>query len=342
MIRRKAALFTSMPEETQAEAMKRAAIMAKLTGYVVGGETARRHGWVVPIVLRILDRGYVNGSIVNRGGRFEDYASLPDAVFADGVVPVIRQEDLGYFEEARKAMDIFKELDDIPEGTTLRMGLPHVFDLLLAGFQSKAESEEYRTAFLEAYASELLGVGIEWGDRISYWLETPLCLKAVRDAYHQGKDFERVAQGLAEFTAEVVSYVPEEISVDLHLCNGDFGGRGWEDSIDLVPTVTLANAMKEALGSNVGVIHIPTASGNVKPATDLRFYEPLRRLRADMVISAGFVHPGVDLDTHKKVLHIIEDSACRSVRPASYCGHGRGDVASSVTSCELITQLCDA
>lgn len=239
-------------------------------------------------------------------------------------------------------MAIFETLEGLPAGTTLRMGLPHVFDMLLAGFPTKIDDEGYRNAFLDAYALELGEVGRQWPGRVSYWVETPLTLKMVRDTHAVGGDFDAMATRMADLTAELVGRFPDTVPVDLHLCNGDFGGRGWEDSIDLVPTVALANAMRSALGESVGVIHIPTASGNVRTSVDPAFYQPLTALRDDIEVSAGFVHPDVDFRTHAEALRLIEETTGRRVRPASYCGHGRMDVERSVRAFGLIRELVSA
>jgi methionine synthase II (cobalamin-independent) len=192
--------------------------------------------------------------------------------------------------------------------------------------------------FRDAVVREVAEAHDRFGDELVFQLEAPTVLVglwSVPDAVRPA-----VARVLARQVAGVLTRLPADAKVVLHLCYGDLAHISLVRPTSLKPAVLFLNSLAPLLRRGRPAVHIPAAFGDQPPPTDDRFYEPLTRLDAEYPLYAGVVDHR-DPDVSRTALSLFEAASGRPAEAVSTaCGLGREPLAMAtraVAVCRTLT-----
>ncbi len=183
--------------------------------------------------------------------------------------------------------------------------------------------------FVEAVLAEMAGLVADYGDLLTWQVESPIAQLALVKASRFGAQApvgRLVAGQLAGFLARAYDTGAQTV---LHLCYGDYQHKELLAPRNLAPSVNLLNAVARILrarGVPLPPAHIPCAYGAHPAPLDPAFYRPLRRLDASWRVIAGVVSPA-GVDGSLEALRLFERAADRpAYAVATACGLGRCSV----------------
>lgn len=330
----------SLPGDSRLAAMR--LIRQRLGAYLQrmpNGETGRSD-WLVPIALRTFELPGMHPS----KGYFKDYTDLPVARYSgDPKSFSIPREVLGYIEEITDAMSCYRGIlaeQPFEREVPLQVGLPHFADHLVFTLgKDPAIFRDFAPAYMTVLAKEAAAIDALWGNKVTYWLESPSSLLAVEQAFSNGMHADEVADLMGQTLADMIALLPEGVEVSIHLCRGDLQHTSWMRKINsLRPLVLLSNAIIAHWpnGRRCGGIHLPTAAGDVLPKQqdEASFFAPLGDLYSGKTVGYDFmprvpyilgnVHERASLEENAASLRLAAEAYGGTFAAISTpCGWGR-------------------
>jgi hypothetical protein len=321
-------LVGSYPADDPLEAMRNMyeAVGSRLSTLPTG-ETDRSEMYVVPILGRLVNAGYLE---VKKPGdwtsikRRATYQIPPDKRLDDGVMT------LGYREEAAKAWPVFYHLrqkHDRPD-LALQVGMPTAFTLGCVALGLKQALRQHE-AFSQAMLRDIRALRAMAGNGNQVVVQLEATAELVFMAKLQavrGHAFANRAFGLARRITDLAGRSPAGTRFGVHLCLGSLHNIPGATMRTLAPLVSLANSIVHhwPKGRTLEFIHGPLAAGEIPPSADPAYYAPLGQLAlGDVRFYAGLVN-----DTPKaaqqQALRMAEEALGHRLDGiASTCGLGR-------------------
>ncbi|GAB0107888.1 hypothetical protein JMUB6875_68890 [Nocardia sp. JMUB6875] len=289
------------------------------------GETRRYEWYIQPIVDDLVAQGALE---VKREGSWLSSTDRPIHRAARGVELTGDMMQLGYLDEAREALPIFRTLRaerDLPE-LSLQIGMPTDFTVTFIAM-GMCGVRKHRNAFRDATIRDITAIRELVGDDVVIQFEATaeMVLMAKSRALHRRAD---AVMGFGRGIAELAAATPPGTRIGVHLCLGSMRNKARATLRDTRPLVALANSIARQWpsGRALEYIHGPLAAGDIPPATRPEFYAPLAGLElpASTRFYAGFVHESPSEAEQIETLRVIETALRRPVDGvASACGLGR-------------------
>lgn len=301
------------------------------------GETGQRSWWIAPYLMAFGQLDAVENA--DPDADWSDYAHVayyrlrPGAELTAGdiesCIPIA-----GAFESS---WPVFRELRDRygQPGLRFQVGVPSPMDFAWDAFRRQEFADDswltsqLYEAFMDAYTHQVqrcqqLSGGAQ--GEIVFQLETPLHVAQVVTAAPGNK--QKVAEEAARQLTGLAARSAPGTRWGFHLCYGDFHHKALSHPGSCADVVLLANEIAAAWPGDqtLDYIHLPFAEADQPPALYPGHYAPLRDLAlpAGTQFMAGFVHESLDLDAHRELLSVIEDSYREhQVGVSTTCGLGR-------------------
>ncbi|MBH0776806.1 hypothetical protein [Nocardia bovistercoris] len=289
------------------------------------GETGRYEWYITPIIEDLVAQGVLE---VKRHGTARSSRERTIHRVPDGVELTGEAMELGYRREAEEALPLFRRFRaerDLP-GLALQIGMPTDFTLAFIAL-GPGGIRAHRAAFRDATVRDIAAIRAAAGDDVVVQLEATAEMISMVKA----RPLHRIADaavGLGKNIAALAAAAPSGTRFGVHLCLGSMNNRSRAIPRDARPLVDLANSVVRQWpsGRPLEYLHGPLAAGAVPPATDARFYAPLRELDLPpgTRFIAGCVHETPSWTAQLDTLRMIEDALGRPVDGvASACGLGR-------------------
>ncbi|MDR6867173.1 hypothetical protein J2Y69_001772 [Microbacterium resistens] len=216
---------------------------------------------------------------------------------ADGVDAAgIRLPALGYASAARDSYEVFLRLRAegvVADDMRFQVSLPTplaVVASFFAGEDRTAIEPVYTAAILREVADILAAIPAE--DLAIQWdvasemgiIESAAGYGRVMDAWWPGDPFD----GLVARLVALVSAVPADVEIGVHLCYGDAGEHHFAEPVDAANLVRFANAVADAVERPLAWLHLPVPIER----DDDAYFAPLDGLRLDAgtELYLGLVH----------------------------------------------------
>ncbi|MEU7767450.1 hypothetical protein AB0B25_20250 [Nocardia sp. NPDC049190] len=287
---------------------------------------------------------------VARVGDFADYSDMRSYGIRDGRALGPRHVSMNRVERITEAVTAFRAVQQRhPElaDTRLQISQPNPLDMALFVFAGAAVADglplgralrhagtvipalRNLPVFVEAVLAEMAELVAEFGDTLTWQVESPIAQLAVVKATQLGAQApvgRLVARQLAGFLARAHEIGAQTV---LHLCYGDYQHKELLAPRTIAPAVNLLNATARILRSQ-GVplppAHIPCAYGSHPAPLDPVFYRSLRGLDEQWRVIAGVVSPA-DVTASIQSLSLFEQASGRTAYGvATACGLGRSTV----------------
>ncbi|WP_125726804.1 hypothetical protein [Kibdelosporangium aridum] len=195
--------------------------------------------------------------------------------------------------------------------------------------------------FRDAVVGEVVELHDRFGDELVFQVEAPSVLVGLWSVPAPVRPL--LARVLARQVADVLTRLPADASVVLHLCYGDLDHTSLVRPTSLKPAVLFLNALANLLRHRERerpAVHLPAAFGDQPPPVDTEYYQPLTRLDAGYPLYAG-VADHRDPDVSRAALELFEAAAGRRTEAVSTaCGLGREPLAlatRAVAVCRTLT-----
>ncbi|MFI5779738.1 hypothetical protein [Nocardia sp. NPDC051570] len=236
--------------------------------------------------------------------------------------------NLGYLDEAREALPVFREQCRERDRTdlALQIGMPTAFTLAFIAL-GVSGARRYERAFADAMVRDITAVRELAGDDVVIQLEATAEMVAMAKAQPFHRPVE-TALGLGKGIAAVAAASPAGTRFGVHLCLGSMNNKARATFRNARPLVALANSVARhwPAGRPLEFVHGPLAAGEIPPPSNANFYTPLRDLALgpDTAFYAGIVHEIPSRDEQVHLLHLAEQALGHRVGGvASACGLGR-------------------
>ncbi|MGO4615081.1 hypothetical protein AB4305_12090 [Nocardia sp. 2YAB30] len=287
---------------------------------------------------------------VVRSGDFADYSDMRGYGVRHGHTLEPRHVSMDRAERIAEAVTAFREVQKRhPElaGTRLQISQPNPLDMALFVFAGAAVADglplgralrhggaltpalRNLPVFAEAVLAEMAELTAEYGDTLTWQVESPIAQLALVKAAQLGAHVpvgRLVARQLAGFLEGAHDIGAQTV---LHLCYGDYQHKELLAPRTIAPAVNLLNATARRLrkrGVPLPPAHIPCAYGAHPAPLNSAFYRPLRRLNEDWQLIAGVVSPA-DTQGSRRSLALFEQASGRTAYGvATACGLGRSTV----------------
>lgn len=229
---------------------------------------------------------------------------------------------LGYAKEAISSYFVFRTLRKdglLPEGIRFQVCLPLTSSAINTFFDAREDREKVQPGFEEALRQEVLMM-LKHIPAHDLAIQFDLAWETVD--LEVLSDPERMQRRLARNVAAVprlISSIPAEVMLGIHICYGTLGGWPMVRPRDLGVPVALGNAVLENAGRRVDYLHLPLLNRQ-----EDSYYEPLLQLRApDTQLYCGVVHDLEDEEGCITRLRQLRRHLKRDFGLASPCGLGR-------------------
>ena len=313
--------------------------------------------WIAPWLIdrrNVLDGQTQSVFEVVADGVATRYENVPLHRVARGVAFKPEHVALGRVRQVTEVLPVFRRLRAEYGRPRLRhqVSVPAPLDLALFTLASPkasvgpvtkvravAAALRHYGVFRDAVVNEVVALHDRFGDELVFQLETPSVLIGLWSVPGAARPF--VARVLARQFAAVVSRLPADAQVVLHLCYGDLAHASLVRPTSLEPAVLFLNALANLLRHRERLaVHIPAAFGDHPPPTDGGFYRPLTRLDAGYPLYAG-VADHRDPDLSRTALKLFETASGRHAEAVSTaCGLGRAPLplaTSALAVCRALT-----
>jgi hypothetical protein len=233
---------------------------------------------------------------------------------------------LGFAKAALRSWDEFRALrasGRVAAKHRFQVSLPTplavVAQYIEAG--SQAECEPPYAAALEAELREILSVipaadlALQWDVAVEFAV-----LEGLRPIH-----FTPVFDGIVARLRHLLSLVPDEVHLGIHLCYGDSGHKHFKEPDDTALMVRVANALVDASARRLDWIHMPVP----RDRDDQPYFQPLRDLHLSPAcrLFLGLVHDEDGLEGTRRRIAAAERFAPSDFGIATECGFGRRDPA---------------
>ncbi|RDI64764.1 hypothetical protein [Nocardia pseudobrasiliensis] len=289
------------------------------------GEVRRYETYLQVIIADLVAQGILE---VRSQGSWETSSERTLYRVAPGAELTGDAMNLGYLDEAREALPIYRRLraeQDRPD-LLLQIGMPTDFTLAFIALGARGV-RRYRRAFADAMTRDIAAIRELAGDDVVFQLEATAEMVALSKVPSLQRAVE-FAFGLGRGMAAVAAASPLGTRFGVHLCVGSMNNKARAILPNAKPLVTLANSVVRHWPADrpLEFVHGPLAAGDIPPSPDPHFYTPLRDLALgpDTAFYAGIVHEDPTEEEQIHLLHLAEQGLGRRADGvASACGLGR-------------------
>lgn len=296
--------------------------------------------WIVAYLRTLAERPVF---VVKRPGEYTGYEDMRTYGVRRGHKLRPADVSMDRKDALRKTLEEFRALRaERPElaGVRLQLSLPNPLDLAIFVFEGRPWlSLRYLPVFTQAIVDEVTTLTAVVGQDVVWQLEAPSVLVGMDMAKRLPGGRALAARLLARQVAGLLTRLPADAPMILHLCYGNLGNTELVAPRDLGPAVEYLNLLAPALrrrGRPLPPVHIPAAYGaHPSPRTE-EFYRPLRRLDREWRVIAG-IATATDPEGSAESLKLLEAAADREAYAvATACGLGRHTVEQAEKAIEAM------
>ena len=288
------------------------------------GETGERLGWYQWQEAVLAKAPFLTRTGQGRGGDKQSVDQFELSRYGvKGELSGSTFDKLGYADVAAASYGIFRQLRDegrLSPGVRFQVSLPTPI-APLAAFIEPDDFLKVEPIYDAAMRTEIDSISeiIPAGDLAIQW--DVAFEVAILEGFGWGQGImTNPLHDMASRLEKVVSWVPSDVAVGIHMCYGDYEHKHWKEPEDTAIMVELANSLVARGSRTLDWLHLPVP----RDRDDDAYFSPLQALdiSADTQLYLGLVHHTDGLEGGRRRMATAERHVT-GFGIATECGLGR-------------------